>query len=176
MNNLFAKCVLYAYPNIHVLCDQIDDLVMKDALNSMTDISPAISQCEKIVDLTYQKDLLFDLYDKTEKVLTKFSDDDCDLLDYKYFKKKPKSYFFDIDVKSRAYFRRQIKLVKDFSVRLEKAGITDKVFMEKYLTIDFFRELYRRVCEYEIMSYKNKKKSNKTVKTVFYTDTYSKTA
>lgn len=158
MNKLFAKCILYAYPNIDALCDQIDELVEKKALSSMIDTSPAIVQCEKILSLTEQKDLLRYLKSVVGSVLKKFSDSDLDLFDYKYFKRKPKSYYECKDVSSRAYFRRQVKIVGIFSEKIHKAGIDDAVFKKNFLNIEFFSELYKRVCEYEIVSYKNKKK------------------
>ena len=159
MNNLFAKCILYAYPNIDALCDQIDELVEKRALSSMSDTTPALVQCEKILSLTEQKDLLRYLKSVVKEVLDKFSESDIDLLDYKFFKRKPKSYYANVDVSSRAYFRRQIKLISVFSEKIHKKGIDDAVFKRDYMNIDFFSELYKRVCEYEIMSYKNKKKN-----------------
>ena len=160
MNVIYAKSILYAYSNIDVIAEQIDELVVKKALSSMTDFSPALSQCEKIVDLTCQKELLLKLKTVVYNVLLKFSDTELDFFDYKYFKKKPKEYYIGFDYQSRNYFRRQIRLAAKFSLRLEKSGITDSVFENEYLKIEFFRELVKRVTEYELLSCKNKGKKN----------------
>ena len=169
MNVIYAKSILYAYSNIDEIVNQIDELVLKRALSSMTDFSPAIGQCEKIVELTYQKDLLTELKEIVNKVLLKFTENELDFFDYKYFKKKPKEYYKDFDYQSRNYFRRQIRLSKLFAERIEKAGITDERFKKEYLNIEFFKELLKRVMEYEILSCKNKgvknvkKKDSKSV-------------
>ena len=149
MNILYAKSVLYAYPHLEAIADQIDELVMKKALGSMTDYSPATEQCQKIIDLTEQKTVLFELEILTEKILTKFTTDEMDCLDYKYFKKHPKEYYKEFDSSSRTYFRKQIRLVKKFTEKLEKAGFNDKVFEEKCLQIDFFVQLLKKVKERE---------------------------
>lgn len=161
MNELFAKCVLYAYPNTEALCDQIDELVEKKAFASINDYSPALSQCEKIVELTEHKDMLRDLKDKVEKVLRGFSENELKLLDYKYFKKLPKSDFDDFDCVSRSYFRRQVRVAAKFAKKIGDEGVTDEYFKKYFMTTDFFSELYKRVCEREISNNKNKKRSEK---------------
>ena len=116
MNVLYAKSILYAYPNIEAIADQIDDLVEKKALASMTDFSPAVEQCQKIIDLTEQKVELFKLQILVEKILKSFTEDEMHCLDYKYFKRKPKDYYQGFDTSSRNYFRKQNRIVKKFIV------------------------------------------------------------
>lgn len=149
MNILYAKSVLYAYPHLESIAEQIDELVMKKALGSMTDYSPATEQCLKIINLTEQKTVLFELDILTEKILSKFTKDEMDCLDYKYFKRRPKEYYKEFDSSSRSYFRKQIRLAKKFSEKLEKAGFNDGVFEEKCLQIEFFVQLLKKVSERE---------------------------
>ena len=158
MNLIFAKTALYAYTNLAAIAEQIDELVEKKALSSMTDFSPAFSQCLKIADLTRNKQALYNLRFSCEKILSSFCKDDLDILDYKYFRLLPRDYFADKDTSSRKYFRRQVRLSKNFAEKLEKAGYTEKVIEEEYLSIEFFKELYKRVTEYEKSCFKNKKK------------------
>ena len=156
MNILYAKSILYAYSNLQALMEQIDELVEKKALASMYDFSSAELQCEKILSYTRQKDVLIDLKLIVDKILLKFTKDELDCLDYKYFKTKPKDYFNNVDTQSRAYFRRQIKLAKKFSEKLEIKGVNDKWFKENCLSTDFFKELLKRVVEHETLFRKNK--------------------
>ncbi|MBE7089446.1 MAG: hypothetical protein E7362_01420 [Clostridiales bacterium] len=149
MNILYAKSVLYAYPNLESIAEQIDELVIKKALGSMTDYSPAIEQCLKIINLTEQKTVLFELDLLTEKILSKFTKDEMDCLDYKYFKRRPKEYYKEFDSSSRSYFRKQIRIAKKFAEKLEKAGFNDKAFEEKCLQIEFFVQLLKKVNERE---------------------------
>lgn len=149
MNNFYAKTILYAYRNLDAVTRQLDDLVLKRALASMNDLSPCETQCEKILSLTDQKDVLINLKLVTKSVVDKFTEDEKDYLDYKYFKLKPKEYYADFDFTSRAYFRKQVRVADKFAKRLEKAGITDEYFEDKCLSIEFFRELLKRVTERE---------------------------
>ena len=158
MNLLITKTVLYAYPNLQAVMEQIDELVERKALSSINDYSPCIEQCEKILDFTAQKDVLIDLKIMMEKVLDKLNATQTDLLEYKYFKRKPKEYFFGFDAESRGYFRRQIKLAEKISDRLEKVGVTDEWFEQNCLQMDFFNELLKRVIEHE----ESVKKDSKT--------------
>lgn len=159
MNGLFVKSILYAYPNLEEVCLQIDDLVLKRALASINDTSPALSQYEKIINYTEQKKVIFHLSIVCDKILSGFSKEDLDMLDYKYFHKKDKEYFKDFDYLSRSYFRKQIKVVDTFSCELEKYGITDSWYIKNCLPINFFKELLYRVKEREELSLKNKGKT-----------------
>ena len=156
MNVLYAKVVLYAYAHLDALAEQIDEIVGKKALASSTDYSPAIRQCERIVDLTYQKCVIFALKLCAERALEKFSDREKACLEYKYFRKNDKERYADIDATSRAYFRLQVRLAEKFAERLEKAGFSDERFRDECLSTDFFREMLKRVKERENLSRKNK--------------------
>ena len=156
MNNYYAKTLLYAYPNLESLMEQIDELVEKKAFASMGNFTPALFQCEQILGLTNQKQTLINVNVILDKFLEKFTLDELDCFSYKYFKNKPKEYFKNFDASSRGYFRKQIKLINLFSKRLEYCGIDDGWFIKYCLKIDFFKELYKRVLEYEKVS--NRKK------------------
>ena len=160
MNIYYAKTALYAYANLLTISEQIDDLVEKKALASMRDFTPAIEQCEKIVNLTYQKDCLFALKLYLDEVLSKLSKEQLDCLEYKYFKRKPKEYFDGFDFESRAYFRRQKKLAEKIALSLDKLGATNAWFEENCLSMDFFKELLKRTIEHE-NNYCNKSKRRK---------------
>lgn len=155
MNIFYAKTVLYAYTNVDAVAEQIDELVEKKALSSMRDFSPCEEQCEKIINLTYSKDVLFELKIFAEKALIAFNDEELKYLDYKYFKKMPKESFIGFDYTSRNYFRKQVRLAEKFAKRLEKFGADDQWFEKQCLKIDFLREMYKRVMESEIKNRKN---------------------
>ena len=95
-----------------------------------------------------------------DDVLKRFSVSDLDYFDYKYFKVKPREYFIKFDFTSRAYFRRQIKLVAKFSERMEKAGVDDEWFKNYCCSTEFFKELLKRVIEHEKLFNKNKSKNS----------------
>ena len=157
MNLYYTKTLLYAYPHIQAVMDQIDDLVLRKALSSMNDFSPCEEQCAKILALTGQKTVLIELKEKLDAVMNKLSAYELDCLEYKYFKQKNTEYFLGFDAVSRKYFRRQIALAEKLCKLIEKTGINNQWFKDKCLTISFFSELYIRVLQKEKETKKTKK-------------------
>lgn len=156
MNVLYAKVALYSYAHLNALAEQIDEIVEKKAFSSSMNFSPALNQFEDIINLTYQKDIVYALRLCVKEALKRFSEQELKCLDYKYFKTRPKEDYIDLDVTSRGYFRLQIRLAEKFAEYFEKAGFSDKRFEEECLSIDFFREMLGRVKEKENLSRKNK--------------------
>lgn len=167
MKEIYAKCVLYAYPVAEEILEQIDETVLNRAIASMNDFSPTVEQCEKIIEYTEQKKTIILLCKILDDVLVGLSKEDKDLLDYKYFKMKSKDYYDGFDYMSRAYFRRQSFLSSSMAKKLENRGLDDKFFTEKCLSINFFKMLLKQVKDKEILSNKNKTKAKKPVSHFF---------
>ena len=163
MNKYYVKTILYAYPNLDFVAEQIDKIVEEKAILSMEDCRPCLEQCEDILEYTYQKDCLFSLELMVNNIVDKITPNEMDYLEYKYFKRKPKEYFANFDALSRGYFRKQASLTEKVGLMLEREGMTDKVFEEKYLSIDFFKRLLKCTIDHETAFCKNKGK--KQVKT-----------
>ena len=155
MNVYYAKTVLYAYPLVEKIMEELDEIVLRKALSSINDCSPCLEQAEKILSFTAQKDTLIKLKIACENVVENFNQKDKDCLDYKYFKQKPKEYYKDFDYTGRTYFRRQTLIAKRFSHLIEQEGLDDKWFQEKCLTINFIKQLYKRVLLHEKSMVKN---------------------
>ena len=161
MNVLYAKVALYSYAHLDALAEQIDEIVEKKAFSSSMNFSPAIKQFEDIINLTYQKRIVFALRLCISDALKGFTDKEKLCLDYKYFKTRKKEEYAELDCSSRGYFRLQIRLAQKFSDRLEKAGYSDERFENECLSIEFFREMLKRVKEKENMNRKNKTATEK---------------
>ena len=161
MKQNYTRTILYAYANIEAVKEQIDDFVERKALSSMKDFSPAIEQCEKMLEYTAQKVALIELKELTEKALKKLSSYEMDCLEYKYFRRKPKEYFIGFDYESRSYFRKQVSLIKKLSEQFDEVGLSDKWFEKNCLNTNFFKELLKRVEMHETQCNKNKKKEKK---------------
>ena len=155
MKENYVKSLLYTYPNVQELLDQIDVLVEKKAISSMDNFKPCIDQCEEIIGLTEQKDILIEIYQTTKKILNEFSTYELDCLDYKYFKQKSKEYYKDFDAQSRQYFRVQNRIVARLTGLYESRGLTDEWFIKKCLNNTFFKEMLRRIEEQDNV-WKNK--------------------
>ncbi len=141
----YGKAILYIYPVLEEVASQIDELVLQKAMASFSDTSSCQAQAERIIDLIYQKDLLLALKVCADEVLSQFGEEDRKCFEYKYFKRKPKSYFEGFDATDRKYFRRQVRVLDEFCLKLEKRGITREKFEKDYLQMEFIRDLVRRV-------------------------------
>ena len=161
MNIIYAKTILQIYGVANSVIEQLDELAERKALASMVDFSPCLEQCYKILEFTRQKDLLLRIKELVSKILCKLTNYDLDCLDYKYFKKKPKSYYKDFDFTSRKYFRTQVSLIEKVAKSLEKVGFNDSWFEQECLSVELFKEMFRRVKEKEQLSKKNKSKKEK---------------
>ena len=91
MNKLYAKTVLYLYPCIDKVTEQIDELLLKKALSSGSDFSPCISQCEKMVELGVHNARLIELKAEVKKILCDFTEEENAIFGYRYFHEKKKS-------------------------------------------------------------------------------------
>lgn len=161
MNVLYAKTALYSYAHLNAIAEQIDEVVEKKAFSSSMNFSPAIKQFQDIIDLTYQKQVVFALGLIIQDALKVFTEKEMLCLDYKYFKRRKKDEYAGLDCTSRGYFRLQVRLAEKFANSLEKAGYSDERFEKECLSIDFFREMLKRVKEKENLSRKNKTATEK---------------
>ncbi len=167
MNLYYAKTILYAYPNIESLAEQIDQVVDSKALGSMMDCRPCLEQCYSILDLTYYKDCLFSLKLYVEKLLARLKEKDLELIEYKYFHKRKKEELKYANINSRGYYRRQTTVIEKVAVLFETMGINDTFFEEKYLSNNFFKQLLARTIEHEKSYEKARKMKAKTLKNSF---------
>jgi len=149
MKDLYTKVILYSYPCLEKLVEQIDVLVEKKAYSSMDNFEPAIEISKEILSLTEQKKRIIQLFYIVSDVLDKFTKDELDCLEYRYFKRKPKEYFKDFDSVSRGYFRKQIRNFKKFSELIERFGYSDSRVEADLLNIKFFNELTKRLNKLE---------------------------
>ena len=105
LNTLYTKVLLYTYPNISSLIDQIDELVEKKAISSMDSTLPCIEICNSVINLIKEKDLYLKLMVVLEDVLKTLSEEEMLCVEYKYFLEKDKFKHIDFDYTSKQYFR-----------------------------------------------------------------------
>ncbi len=158
---LYAKVLLYVYPHLDALIESMDEHILKKALNSFKDYSPAISQAEKVIDFMMQKQVFLNLKGILDGALQKFSSEDLIYFEYKYFKRKKPEFFVGFDFASRAYFRKQNKLIERFCELLNRAGLTKEWYDENCADINFIREVSKKALQIEQVSFKNKPKKTR---------------
>lgn len=162
MNINYTKALLLSYPHIEQLIEQIDDLVLKKALAAFSDFSPCSEIAEKILVLTEKKDVLLKIKVTNDEILSKLTEEEKDLLDYKYFKKKPKEYYADFDYVSRSYFRKQSKIAKKIAYLYTVSGVDDGWFEKNCLPTKLFSNLLKRIVNHEKNMCKNTAKKSKS--------------
>lgn len=162
----YEKVLLYAYPQLLKLTEQIDDLVLKRALGSFSCYDSCLEQAEAIMDMTLQKQNLLSLKVRLDEILKKHFENDMIYLEYKYFKRLKKEAYQNFDASSRGYFRKQLKLAEKFSSLIKADGMTEKWFFETFSNSEFMMRLLARVTEYETSGriIKAKKKEKTTLK------------
>ena len=160
MNTLYTKVLLYAYPNIESLVDQIDELVEKKSITSMDSTLPCIEICNSIIGLIHEKDLYLDLMVALDGIFDGLSEYEKMCIEYKYFLVRDKVKFADFDYTSKQYFRNQNKILEKIRKRLDKKGFDDEFFKQKFLPIKFFKSLLLGVKEREKLISRNKKSND----------------
>ena len=145
MKRLYANAILVAYPLLEKKIKEIDRLVLRKALNAMENIKPAESQCQFIVDLIKEKDVLIKLLVAVEDSLSTFSKESLTYLEFKFFRKMPKSSYQKIKPYSRYYFRVQQRLLDKFAKDIDLFGVTDKDFEKNYIKFSFIRQIVRQL-------------------------------
>lgn len=120
----YEKALLYAYPALEGVIDAFDAVFLKRALDSYASGRTALSEAERLIEKIAEKDLYISLKLKLDRILEKFTPYERKHFSYKYFKDLPAEEYENFDAVSRAYFRRQQKLLLKFAKALERAGLT----------------------------------------------------
>ncbi len=140
MKDYYVKTLLYAYPNIGRIIFRIDEIVKEKALNSKSNFTDCVEQCEKIVNLTVQKGILYEIKYYLELILSRLSKEEKGYIEFKFFKKK-REEFNNLDLSSRNYFRKQQKLFNYVCNCFEWLNLSDEWFeknAKKCLTLKNF--------------------------------------
>jgi hypothetical protein len=145
----FEKVLLYSYPHLTNIIGDMDKLVCQKAYCSFSNNVSCLDLSEKIIRIIDKKDRLIDLKLKLDEIFKNFSVEEMLLLEQKFFKRKAvlKKLIekFTIKYSLRTYFRKQNRLLEKFSKSLNKNGMNEKWFLDKYGDIDWFKCLYSRL-------------------------------
>jgi hypothetical protein len=143
MRKAYVQTILYAYPHFKNITERIDAEVEKRALKSMGDTSSCLSQCEKIIKLTFQKATIVKLKHFVDMILNRMTAENKAYIMHKYFKIKNRKYLTKKALSKRSYFRKQQKLLEEFSKSLETCGIDWQWFKDNAVKVPFINKLYK---------------------------------
>ena len=134
MQTIYARAILYAYPNLTKNMDNLDRSIMKKALNSINDSSSCIEQCEHIMVLKLQREILFDLKDVMDSVFAQLSEDENEILKGRYFTTSSKMANVELMFSyPNAYYRAHDRCINKIINYLKLSGITEETFKTGYL-------------------------------------------
>ncbi len=158
MKKIYVKTLLYAYPNVRKIIKRIDELVSKKAMSSMTDFTSCQEQCEKIVKLTVQKGILFEITYYIDKILLRFEPEERAYIEYKFFKTKTNEQLEGIDLSSRNYYRRQDKLLEHICNCFDWLNLSDDWFEKECKRVPYVKKLLQSVILHQNTANYGKKK------------------
>ena len=111
-----------------IICE-IDNCVEKRCFSSYYDNRPVDVIFSEIADLIERKNKLIGLKKKIDLVFSLLSEEEIDLLNCKYFGKKPKNPFL---FSMRTYFRKQKRLFLKLDEYFSFIGINDEKFFSDF--------------------------------------------
>lgn len=138
----YGKTMLSAYTSIEGVITQIENLIKTRARNSFYLRENTLGLANQLLRLGEIRKDLFELKELVEDVLASMSEEDRELISYKYFGYMPSNENFDHT--SRNYFRKQVRALSRFSNKLEAMGYDGNWFTKKYLKIAFIAGVYQK--------------------------------
>lgn len=99
---------------------------------------------EKIMRRNEEKELLLSIKEKVELIFARLSDDDKNVLNYRYFNVLPKNGF---GFTERTYYRKLQKAEKTFSEYLNFIGLGEKKMKEKFGRVKFIKNFFAIIKE-----------------------------
>ena len=154
----YVKAVLYAYPLLKTVSEDYAVHIRNKAVLSYD--SNVTTEClaEYLAGEIIEKHRLEWLKNTVEGVLSKLTEEERTLIDIRYFGKTKKLRDFlngqaekrqggEAGCSERMYFRRQSRLADKIGAMLFYAGVTQKVYDEKFKNLEIFRKINQFVEE-----------------------------
>lgn len=125
---IYAEAVLYAYPELKQKFKKLSEVLIDTAVGSMDNVGDPMDQYLEVIMLNMTKDVIKELYAGVNAVFGKFTDEELDILTYKYFKNTPYARTYEVLTKNRDFFRQRVKLFNKFRACLNRVGLDDAWF------------------------------------------------
>jgi hypothetical protein len=144
---VYAEAALFAFPNLKRKLEDVNEAIINKAFGSSNNVKDPMAQCTEVVVLQMTKDIITELYKKLRSVFKSFTDEELDILTYRYFKGTPCARTTEVLSRNRNYFRQQSVLLDKFSARLNKVGLNNEWFLSE-LAFKFMKQYIDKVAEY----------------------------
>lgn len=137
----YQKVLLYAYPKLGRMAEDIGQIVQAKARASVMGRETALACAEKLIRYNFLCGQLLFLKGEIEGMLSVFSREERFLLEYKYFRRKKElATYSDLQLacSERTYFRRQQRLARAVNAELVRRGLNEEWFFEAFSGVSFF--------------------------------------
>lgn len=137
----YQKVLLYAYPKLGRMAEDIGQIVQAKARASVMGREPALSCAEKLIGYNFLREQLLFVQGELDGVLAKLTREERFLLEYKYFRRKRElAAYADLRLScsERTYFRRQQRLARTVNAEFVRRGLTEEWFFEAFSGVSFF--------------------------------------
>ena len=146
----YVKALLYVYPILTPLAEAVAAGAENKAYLSFRKEN-TLACAEQIAEEIARSEALRELAREMGAALTRFSEEEAYLLEYKYFRRKAELNGRFAGVRfsgsKREYFRRQNALLKKAAGLLAARGLTERTFLRDFAQIQPFPRVYRAVIE-----------------------------
>ncbi len=137
----YQKVILFLYPKLARLTEDIGKIVEAKARASYSGKESAEACAQKILDYLYVRDCFAALKEDTDKVMEQLTREEKYLLEYKYFRRKKVlvGEFSDFTVRycERTYFRRQKRLAGKLNSLFLRAGLSEEWFLHTFSGVPY---------------------------------------
>lgn len=147
----YVKVLLYAYPKMEELADAISAGAEIKAALSFRALGDTLSVAEAVAGEVLRAAGLREVYAEIGEVLSRCSEEELYLLEYKYFRRKTVlvSRFKRavLSCSERSYYRRQSVLLKKIAALFLARGMTEDWFFKEFSEFPSFMRVYRVIAE-----------------------------
>ena len=165
--NIWSKTILSSYKYLNRVCNSIDKLVEKEALNTSVSTGQFVGN-NTAFNVAEKKRKLIKLKILIEKSLTNICKENFKILINKYVNnKKSENIYKDMNISRRTYFRKLNKAVNSFSSSLIRFGY-DYNKLEKMLEHQkWINDIYFKYDNEEIAKDKNSLYNERKISNAF---------
>lgn len=147
MNTDFVKAILYVYPAMGALADAARTAAENKALLSYRSRFDAMHDLEAVAEEVFLGERLDSLKNLTDRVLTRLSEEERFLLEYRYFRRKKMLARFgqELFCSERNYFRKQERLLRKIAAQLSLNGVTEEYFLKAFEKSVCLMKVYKAI-------------------------------
>lgn len=137
----YQKVLLYAYPKLGRMAEDIGQIVRAGAVASCFGKESALACAERLMGYNFLREQLLFLKGELDGICAALDREERFLLEYKYFRRRKELVSYAdlrLNCSERTYFRRQQRLSRTVNAEFVRRGLTEAWFFEAFSGVPFF--------------------------------------